>query len=105
MSIRKQWLEKVIEKTINPDSNIVSGYAEVVIRTKGGRLLVGVIKKENKDVLQLMERNENLILISKKAIQSRVPQKLSSMPSNYGDLLTQKQLNDLLAYLVTLKGK
>ncbi len=95
--------EHILQKIINPDSNIVSGYEEVLIRTKSGRLLVGIVKEENKDELQLMERNENLILVSKKDIQSRVPQKLSSMPSNYGGLLTQKQLNDLLAYLVTLQ--
>ena len=94
----------ILRKIINPDFNIVSGYAEVVIRTKDGCFLVGVIKEENKDNLQLIERNENLILVSKKDIQSRVPQRLSSMPSNYRDLLTQKQLNDLLAYLVTLQG-
>ncbi|MCH8955659.1 hypothetical protein IIA28_10160, partial [candidate division KSB1 bacterium] len=85
-------------------SNIVSGYEEVLIRTKSGLLLVGIVKEENKGELQLIERNENLILVSKKDIQSRVPQRLSSMPSNYRDLLTQKQLNDLLAYLVTLQG-
>ena len=95
--------EYILQKIINPDFNIVSGYTEVVIRTKGGRFLVGVIKEENKDKLQLIERNENLILVSKKDIHSRMPQKLSSMPSNYSDLLTQKQLDDLLAYLVTLK--
>jgi len=82
----------------------VSGYEEVLIRTKSGLLLVGIVKEENKGELQLIERNENLILVSKKDIQSRVPQRLSSMPSNYRDLLTQKQLNDLLAYLVTLQG-
>ena len=96
-------LEHILQKIINPDSNIVSGYEEVVIRTKGGRFLVGVIKEESEDELQLMERNESLILVSKKDIQSRVPQELSSMPSNYGGLLTQKQLNDLLAYLITLQ--
>jgi putative heme-binding domain-containing protein len=96
--------EHILQKIINPNFNIVSGYAEVVIRTKGGRFLVGVIKEENKDNLQLLERNENLILVNKEDIQSRVPQKLSMMPANYHDLLTQKQLDDLLAYLVTLKG-
>ncbi len=96
--------EHILRKIINPDSNIVSGYEEVLIRTTSGLLLVGIVKEENKDELQLLERNESLILVSKKDIQSRVPQRLSSMPSNYRDLLTQKQLNDLLAYLVTLQG-
>ena len=95
--------EHILRKIINPDSNIVSGYEEVLIRTKSGLLLVGIVKEENKGELQLIERNENLILVSKKDIQSRVPQ-FSMMPSNYRDLLTQKQLNDLLAYLVTLQG-
>ncbi len=94
----------ILKKIINPDSNIVSGYEEVLIRTKSGLLLVGIVKEENKGELQLIERNENLILVSKEDIQSRVPQTLSMMPSNYRDLLTQKQLNDLLAYLVTLQG-
>ncbi|MCH7754453.1 c-type cytochrome [candidate division KSB1 bacterium] len=96
--------EHILQKIINPDSNIVSGYEEVLIRTKSGRLLVGIVTEENKEELQLIERNENLILVNKEDIQSRVPQKLSMMPSNYHDLLTQKQLNDLLAYLVTLQG-
>ena len=81
----------------------MSGYEEVLIRTKNGRILVGIVKEENKDELQLVERNENLIRVSKKDIKSLVPQNLSRMPSNYLDLLTQQQLDDILAYLVTLQ--
>jgi len=32
-----------------------------------------------------------------------VPQKISLMPGNFGEILTVKDFHDLLAYLVTLK--
>ena len=51
-----------------------------------------------------LRRNGYHRLIRQGDIKSRLPQKTSRMPSNYRDLLTQKQLADLLAYLVTLKG-
>ena len=96
--------EHILQKIINPDSNIVSGYEEVLIKTKSGRFFVGMVEEENLEEVSLIERNGYHRLIRQGDIKSRLPQKTSRMPSNYRDLLTQKQLADLLAYLVTLKG-
>lgn len=94
--------EHILQKIINPDSNIVSGYEEVLIKTKSGRFFVGMVEEEDQGEILLIERNGNHQLIPHEEIQARVPQKTSRMP-NYRDILTQRQLDDLLAYLVTLK--
>ena len=95
--------KQIYNKIIQPYSYIVSGYQEVLVQTKNGLFLTGVIDNEDDEKLILIDRKKSPIVIMKKDIQSRHAQTISMMPSNYGDLLTEKQLADLLAFLMTQK--
>lgn len=95
--------EHIYRKIIKPDSNIVSGYEDVLIKTKNGRFFTGIIKGEDDLSVVLLDRIGSETIIRKKEIAKRLPQKISNMPMNYAELLTEKQIQDLVAFLATLK--
>lgn len=93
--------EYILQKIIEPDSNIVSGYEEMLIKTNGGRMFVGRILEQSKEKITMLERDGNQTTLIIKDIRKQVPLKGSTMPSNYEELLTERQLDDLLSYLLT----
>ena len=97
--------QHILQKIVNPDSNVVSGYDLVMIRTHSGRMIVGKIIDELEDVIILENENRERVIIPKNEIATRLIQSRAIMPTNYRELLTEKQLDDLLAYLLTLQGQ
>lgn len=93
------------DKIVNPDSNVVSGYQEVLVKTRDGRFLVGVIEEESSERVRLLQRDGQITCIDKGAIATLVLQDTSKMPANYAELLDEKQIHDLVAYLLTLRGR
>lgn len=97
--------EHILQKIVKPDSNVVSGYEEVLIKTKDGQFLVGRIDQETREDVVLLVKNGERFSLRRDLIKKIVAQKKSSMPSNYSDLLTKDQMDDVLAYLLTLTGR
>ncbi len=95
--------EHIYRKIIKPDSNIVSGYEDMLFKTKSGRFFTGLIHSEDALKVVLMDRLGAETIILKKEIAKRLPQSISNMPMNYAELLTEKQIQDLVAFLVTQK--
>ena len=68
----------------------------------GGNAVQGFILNEDTYTVQLMDMNEKLHSYNKAAIKDYRVEKISKMPS-YRDSLTEDQLQDLLAYLASLR--
>ncbi|MFQ6112468.1 MAG: hypothetical protein ACE5NG_00095 [bacterium] len=94
----------ILNKIVQPDSNIISGYEEVLVKTKNRRIFTGIIKEESGDELILEGKSNERFVINKNEIVTRKTQAISMMPGNYQELLTEDQLYDLLAYMLTLRG-
>ncbi|MFQ5863790.1 MAG: c-type cytochrome [bacterium] len=94
----------ILNKIVQPDSNIISGYEEWLVKTKNGRILTGIIQAETGDNLVIENKNSERFVINKNEIVTRQTQNISMMPGNYRELLTEKQLDDILTYLLTLNG-
>lgn len=97
--------EHIYQKIIKPDSNVVSGYEQTLIKTKDDRFFIGVITGETTGEIFLMDKNSNKIAIRKDQIAARILQSTSMMPANYSDLLSENDLQNLTAYLLTLDGQ
>lgn len=93
----------ILEAILEPSKEIASGFDSVLLQTKDGRFITGVVKKEDAASITVADSQGQLQKVTKAEIAERVPQKISLMPGNFGDILTVKDLHDLLAYLVTLK--
>ncbi|MFQ5641917.1 MAG: c-type cytochrome [bacterium] len=96
--------EHIYQKVVHPDSNIVSGYEEVLIKTKSGIFFIGMVKAERGDSLVLINKYAEQWSLKRDAISSMTVQSTSMMPGNYTELLTEEEMKDLMAYLLTLDG-
>ena len=96
--------KQILQKIVKPDMIIVSGYEKSVIKTELNTFIVGIIKQETKQSIVLIAKDNKNIILEKKHIHSIARQPISMMPSNYADLLSENQIHDLLAYLLTLQG-
>lgn len=93
------------ESLRNPDKEIPDGYQAVVAVTKDGQRIAGVRKNEDTFSLQLMDQREQYHLFLKKDLREVIHQPKSLMPKYDERALGQKELEDLLAYLVSLRGQ
>lgn len=96
--------EQIYWKIIRPDSNVVSGYEELFLRTTDDRFFIGTITLESATEIVLSEKDFNKIVIRKDLIAARVIQRASTMPGNYQELLSDEEIHDLVAYLSGLTG-
>lgn len=93
----------ILQAILEPSKEIASGFDSILIQTKDGRLITGIVKKEDVASITVADSQGQLQKIPKAEIAERVPQKTSLMPENFGEILTVKDLHDLLAFLMTLK--
>ena len=101
----------IVESILDPRAYIADAYELLTIVTKDGKEITGRKRylydhrgNENTEVVQILDSSGKLwTTYFKKDLQSsRVP-KAGVMPENYADILSVKQMHDLLAYVFTLK--
>jgi putative heme-binding domain-containing protein len=77
---------------------------KIQARTKSGVRMGGIRLNEDTHSLQLLDSNDKLISVVKDDLESYRIIKVSSMPP-YAGQLSQSEVDDLVAYLYTLRGK
>jgi putative heme-binding domain-containing protein len=91
----------LVESILYPNRKIKEGYGAIIIETKDGMDLTGVLASENQEQLVLRDATGKEISISKNNIQSRVAGK-SLMPAGLADTLTPGERLDLYRFLAEL---
>ena len=108
---RTRSLQFIVESILNPRAHIAEEYELLTIVTKDGKEITGRKRylydhrgNKNTEVVQILDSSGKLwtTYFTKDLQSSRVP-KAGVMPENYADILSVKQMHDLLAYLFTLK--
>ena len=94
--------EFLLESILKPKAVITSGYSSILILTKKGKFITGVKRNEDDTSIDLMDKEGNLLHVPKDEIKKYKTQKISIMPGNFKDILTQDEVRHLLAYLATL---
>jgi len=89
---------------LTPDADLTPGYATITVVTRDGRKIVGVERGLDNFSGQLMDLSGNYYSFLKEDVSSMQREFRSLMPSTYGQLLSESEINDLLAYLSTLRG-
>ena len=79
-------------------------YDTVTVVTADGEKITGVAKNEDTFSLQLMTAREELRFFLKKDLKKVIHEHKSLMPTYVESVLGQSELQDLIAYLVTLRG-
>lgn len=93
----------ITQSILDPSKEIASGYEPILIITKEGQYLSGIIKREDANAIEIADNQGQLHKVSKGQIQDKAPQKTSLMPENFREILTVEEFHHILAYLLTLK--
>jgi quinoprotein glucose dehydrogenase len=92
----------LLESIVFPNRQIAQGYESVLVTLKNDESYAGVFKSENENELVLNTPQSGLVTIKKKDIETR-QKSLSPMPEGMGQILSKRDLRDVIAYLGTLK--
>jgi len=92
---------ELLESVIAPSAKITPGFGVSTLSLKDGTTTAGIVMDDNPEEIKLKIGKEEIKTIKKSEIAERedVP---SSMPG-VKEILTKKQIRDLLAFLVSLK--
>ena len=92
----------IIESILEPSAVIASGYEPVKVKTKKGKIIVGILKEENDQHVLVMDSAGNVTEIPRADVKKLKLLKTSVMPP-FGNVINMEDFHNLLAYLLTLK--
>jgi len=90
---------------LNPNSARTPGSITVLVKTRDGKQIRGIRRAEDSFTLILTDLDGNLRKFDKRDLLDEQVQTQSLMPANYGQLLSQDEIQNLIAYLKTLKAR
>ncbi len=100
------WTSRGLRDAILNPNNRVAQRPEVIrIKTKDGQDIRGVRRNEDTFSIQLMDERDEIHLFQKKDLASLTYASESLMPSDYGKRLSPDELQNLIAYLKTLRQR
>ncbi len=79
------------------------GFSSLMILTKEGEFLTGIKKGEDSSSLRIFTKDSKFLIIPKNRIKKFKTQKISMMPENFKEILSVEEVQDILAFLTTLK--
>jgi PQQ-dependent dehydrogenase (methanol/ethanol family) len=77
----------------------------LVVKTRNGQEIRGVWRNEDSYSLQMIDRSGKLHLLDKQGLAEQRYEPRSLMPDDYGKRLAEAEIQNLVAYLKTLKGR
>ncbi|HEY6225896.1 MAG TPA: PVC-type heme-binding CxxCH protein [Verrucomicrobiae bacterium] len=94
--------EYILESIILPNKKIAPGFESVLVKLKDGVAYAGIVKSENDTTLEINSPEDGLLKVEKAKIESRTPG-LSPMPADIANVLTKRDLRDLIEFLANQK--
>jgi cytochrome c oxidase cbb3-type subunit III len=91
------------DSVVDPSAYIDSDYRSVTVVTRTGVTIRGVVLNEDDYSIQLRDTREELRAFLKNDLKDVQPEKESLMPS-YKSMLSETEINDLVARLNSLRG-
>ncbi|HEX7859536.1 MAG TPA: PVC-type heme-binding CxxCH protein [Verrucomicrobiae bacterium] len=94
-------LERLLEDTLDPNRNVDVNFRTQIVVLKDGDVVTGLFRREEGELLILADSTGKEITVPKNQIESRRESETSLMPSNFGDIIPEKEFHDLLAFLLS----
>jgi putative membrane-bound dehydrogenase-like protein len=89
----------LLESIVFPSATLVQGYEGVVITTKDGKTVAGIIVKNAPEALVLATGPNQEVRVARQDIEEMHPNRVSIMPAGLDQQLSVQELADLLAFL------
>lgn len=93
----------LLESILFPNASLARGYETLVIVTKDGKTITGVLTRETVDALVLTDSQRAEHKVLRQEIEQMTASSVSTMPAGMDQTLSAEELRDLLAWLATLK--
>ena len=93
---------KLLKQILEPSSEINKKYQSYVIVTDAGKVVTGLLVKEEHDKVHIMPnplKPKEITVVQRSEIEEMKPSKLSTMPKGLLMTLSKEEILDLLAYL------
>ena len=100
---RRRNLSYLDESLVKPEADVPLRYRAVQVVPKSGQSVTGIRLNEDDVSIQLRDTSDNLRSFLKQNLKEIRFDKPSAMPS-YASALSKKEMEDLLAYLSSLRG-
>jgi cytochrome c oxidase cbb3-type subunit 3 len=101
---RQRSLTYLRESVVSPDADITPDYATITVMTRDGRKIVGVEKGFDNFWAALTDMSGRYYSFQRDEVSSITREYRSLMPSNYGRLFNDRELENLVAFLASLNG-
>jgi putative membrane-bound dehydrogenase-like protein len=89
----------LLEAIVFPNASFARGYEPVVVTTKSGQVIGGLLRSDGPEEIVIMTGPQGETRIEKSTIAKMEPGAVSLMPTGFGDQLSRSELADLLAFL------
>jgi quinoprotein glucose dehydrogenase len=96
--------EYLLEAVVYPSKHFATGYHSVVVTMKDGTAHGGTVLHETGSRLTLRSPDGAPVTVDKADIKSREPG-VSGMPEGFGQILSKRDLRNLVEFLATLRGR
>ena len=93
----------LLESIVFPSASFVRSYEPMLVTTKSGKIINGLIRKDTPDEIVLATGANEEARIARKDIDDMQPSRVSIMPAGLDQQLTVQQLADLVAFLRACK--
>jgi putative heme-binding domain-containing protein len=100
---RRRSLNYLRESLVDPDADVALSYRAIQVVMKSGHTIAGIRLNEDDISIQLRDLEDRLRSFLKDEIQEIRRNRPSLMPS-YTTVLSEKELEDVVAYLSSLRG-
>jgi putative heme-binding domain-containing protein len=94
-------VDRLLEDILDPNRNVDQAFRTTQLALADGRLVAGLLLREEGEVLVLADSQGKEVRVDREQVEERVHSQLSPMPANFADQVTEADLYDLLAYLLT----
>ena len=92
------------EKILDPNRNVSEAFRNYTITLKDGKVLSGLFRREEGEVIVFADAVGKEFTVSKNDIAEQKISKYTLMPDHFGELLSQDEFNALLKYLLSLQS-
>ena len=93
----------IAESILYPSATVVNGYENYAFELSGGETLGGVIHRETREAVYVLNGVMSEMRIDRQQIEHVHNSTVSLMPSGFEQVLSRRELLDLIAYLQTCR--
>lgn len=92
------------EKILDPNRNVSEAFRNYTITTKEGKVLSGLYRREEGEVIVFADITGKEFSVPKNGIAEQKQSKYTLMPDHFGEVLSQDDFNALVKYLLSLQS-